>query len=170
MEFDKNKLIQKWSPIIDSLGVSGETKDWLGIYAQNQQDFSISGNSNNNSFPDIAFPLVKRVLATTIANGGWRKSKKQQLKETRINKLRKIKGKKPNVILPDDEYIDGLVAVQPLAAPIGQLFYMDFVYKSPSVQVRKNRKAKLQKLNNSIRINKIKYIDEILQKIIQENG
>lgn len=164
-----NPNLNKWSSILNSVGLSGNT--WLEQYTENQfiqnklgniPISSVTSATNYDPFPfsSFAFPLVKRVMTTTLA-GGWVKSKKQQLKENRINKLRKIKGLKPNIILPDDEYIDGLVAVQPLSAPVGQLFYMDFVYKSPSVQVRKNRKEKLIKIE---RISKIKYIEKLLKK------
>lgn len=71
-----------------------------------------------------------KISAKTIGGGGWTKSKKQQLKEDRINKLRKIQGLKPNVILENDKWEDGLIAVQPLSAPIPNLYYADFKYKS----------------------------------------
>ena len=159
-----NQALNKWSSSILNIS-SGQTD------CSNQFDNigNINSTTGSTDFSSFAFPLVKRIFGGTVVSGGWRKSKKQQLKETRINKLRKIKGKKPNVTLPDDEFVDGLVSVQPLSSPIGlQLFYTDYVYQSSSV--RKNRKTKLEKLNNSIRINKIKYIEEMLQKIIEENG
>ncbi len=60
-----------------------------------------------------------------------------------------------------------LVSVQPLSAPTGQLFCMDFVYKDPKKILKEQRKQKLQKL---LRKQKLKYIHELIQKIIQENG
>lgn len=175
MNFDKDKIAQKWSPILNSVGLSGNS--WLEEYCEKISSFDggiivDTGTTETSAFNwnQPLLPMVKRIHATTFGSGGWIKSKKQQLKENRINKLRKIKGEKPNVVLPEDQWIDGLVSVKPLSAPIGQLFYMDFKYKSSSAEVREKRKAKLEKLNNLIRINKIKYIEEILKKIIQENG
>ncbi len=108
-----------------------------------------ANTSNSNSFNTIQLPTVKRVMANTIGGGGWVKSKKQQLKEDRINKLRKLKGNKPNVKLEKDEYVEGLVSVQPLSAPIVQIFYADFKYETAE-EKRKERKDKLE------------YIDKIL--------
>jgi hypothetical protein len=108
-----------------------------------------ANTSNSNSFNTIQLPTVKRVMANTIGDGGWVKSKKQQLKEDRINKLRKLKGNKPNVKLEKDEYVEGLVSVQPLSAPIVQIFYADLKYETAE-EKRKERKDKLE------------YIDKIL--------
>ena len=71
-------------------------------------------------------PIAKRIAATTIANGGWRKSEKQQLREDRANKLLKIKGEEPNVVLENDEYVDGIIQVIPAYTPYSQLFYIDY--------------------------------------------
>ena len=51
------------------------------------------------------------------------KSKKQQLKEDRINKLRKLDGKEPNVVLPNDTY--------------GGLVYLDYIYGANSGNTQK---------------------------------
>lgn len=85
-------------------------------------------DSNSGPFDSINFPIVKKVFVSTLGSDGWVKSKKQQLKEDRINKLRQLQGEEPNVILPEDEYVEGLISVQPLSAPIGKLFYMDYKY------------------------------------------
>lgn len=151
MNINKDKIIEKWKALFES------QKNFNGTIPD-----SGSTPSDWNTF---SFPIIRKVEATTLAEGGWIKSKKQQLKESRINKLRKIVGKKPNVILPKDEFVHGLVSVQPLSAPTGQLFYMDFVYKGNSI--KQQRKEKLIRI---LRKEKMEYIDELIQKIIQENG
>ena len=169
---DKKKSLERWKPILDSLELSGDTKNWMEDYSTKLSNFCgpiDSGSTPTNSiynwdWSKPLLPIAMKIQATTLGSGGWIKSKKQQLKETRINKLRKIKGKKPNVVLPNDKFIDGLVAVQPMSMPTGQLFYMDFKY---GPNIKEQRKEKLEKLNKLSRIEKIKYIEEILQKIIQ---
>ena len=47
-----------------------------------------------------------------------------------------------------------------MSAPSGYLFYMDFKYENKYEQKRKERRNKLTKID---RINKIKYIEEILK-------
>ena len=128
-----------------------EKQDWYEYYTnryqqllQNQQIFQntlVSSGNSYNSFPSL-LPMAMRISASTLGSGGTEKSKKQQLKEDRINKLRKLDGKKPNVVLPDDVEIPGLVSVQPMSAPTGLLFHLDYKYKG----LREERVEKLKKI------------------------
>lgn len=118
---EKDKTIQKWSALGLTEGLTNQIDQLYGNQLSNNQTPSI------DSFEVIQFPTVKKISRTTIG-GGWVKSKKQQLKEDRINKLRKIKGLKPNVVLEKDQWVDGLVSVQPLSAPSLGLFYADIKY------------------------------------------
>ena len=146
MKFDKEKILEKWSAIFDTQkNFSGPIPD-SGITSSQPIDW--------NTF---SFPIVKQFQAITLAGGGWVKSKKQKLKETRINKLRKVIGKKPNVILPNDQFINGLVSVQPLSAPTGQFFYMNYKYGKSIKQQRK------EKLIRILRKEKMEYIDELIK-------
>lgn len=113
---------------------------------------------DNTSFDSIQFPIVKRVASATLAEGGWTKSKKQQLKEDRINKIRKLEGKKPNVELENDEFVHGLVSVQPISLPNVNLFYMDFKYEP---NIREKRRKKLKIID---RMQKLNYIKELFIK------
>lgn len=78
----------------------------------------------------LFFKNTLKISPKTIGGGCWIKTKKQQLKENRINKLRKIEGLKPNVILDNDEWEEGLISVKPLSTPISNLYYIDFKYNS----------------------------------------
>lgn len=86
-----------------------------------------------------------------------------------MNKLRQLKGEEPNVLLPNDEYIEGLVSVKPMSAPSGNLFYMNMSESKEEKRLRlkkekkEKRRKKLEHLNNLIRVDKIKYITEILK-------
>lgn len=164
------KISEKWKTILDSIGLTG--KSWFDEYANYQAeiDKNICGTIpidtgttlNSNSWNNFSFPVAMKVATHTIAGGGWEKSKKQILKENRINKLRKLQGKKDNIILPNDVYVDGLVSVKPLSAPTGILMYMDYIYgDTKQVKLRKYRKEKLIKID---RINKIKYINDLFEK------
>jgi len=119
-----------------------------GVIKDELSDCSVS------DFNNIAFPLVRRASAATLAMGGTRKSKIQQLKEDRINKLRKLNGEAPNIKLPDDVIIDGLVSVQPMTTPSLNLMYFDFKYDLDDSDDLKE-KVNVIKLNNK---KKLKYI------------
>ena len=154
---NKNKI--KWQSILNykKQKTTRLTQEELEELYKN---IPVNSSNTSNSFSSIQFPIVKRVMSTTLANGGWVKSKKQQLREDRINKIRKVQGQKPNVTLPNDEYVDGLVSVQPLSMPLGNIFYMDYKYQPNIKQIRKK---KLERLNKLVRINKLKDIGEILK-------
>ena len=153
-----DNYLKEWTKLVGRQ----KKKDSTEKLIDNLSNDILANDSSNNlsSYNSIAFPIVKKVLSATLAGGGWKKSKKQQLKENRINKLRKINGKKPNIVLPYDEYIDGLVSVQPLSAPLGTLFYMDYFYDT----IKTKRKKKLNNINKIFRKEKLKYIQEILSK------
>jgi len=63
-----------------------------------------------------------------------------------------------------------LVTVKPLSGPIGSMIYHNYYYETPEMIRKKKqqiRKKKIERLNNIIRKDKLEYIEEILQKIIE---
>jgi hypothetical protein len=155
-ELNKEEILKKWG---DAGFLEGLQSNNLNI---NRDDFdelfknTLAQQPNvPDPFQSIVFPMIRRVASATLAGGGTCKSKKQQQKEDRINKLRQLDGKEPNVILPDDDKYDGLVSVQPMSATSNQLFYVDYKYSTSQEILRDNRKKKLSELNKKT---KIKYI------------
>ena len=128
-EDEKEKLkedaINKWSKLGLLEGLDTIQKNCMDQKLVNEDEV----NTQNWDFPLL--PVAIRVAAHTIAGGGWQQSKKQKLKQDRLNKLRQLQGEEPNVVLPDDEFVDGLVSVQPLSTPSCNLLYMDFKYNTP---------------------------------------
>ena len=162
MKNKKKEIFEKWKPIIESNEEQSRTS-WFEKYTKQQISSSLGvpsslSGQNSSQFPSI-FPLVRKVAASTIAGGGTRKSKEQQLREDRLNKLRNLEGKKPNVTLPDDIEIPGLVSVKPLSAPSGQLLFIDYKYQD----IKKIRMKKLQE------IEKKQKISDILESLKQRN-
>ena len=158
-EEKKEEIVKKYQEKWSKSGLlSGLSENTQQLY-NNQLAFgegiiSESGVTNESSdFSLISFPTVRRVAAATIANGGWYKSDKQKLRESRANKLKVLKGEEPNVVLPDDIFVDGLVSVQPMAGlPIGQLMFLDFKYESKNESKERKQKIKyiLQKIIKKI--------------------
>jgi hypothetical protein len=64
-----------------------------------------------------------------------------------------------NIFIPTTWSSD-IISVRPSKLPIGKLFYMDYIYKTPQEYLRKERRKKLNRLN---RLLKLKYIDKILK-------
>ena len=151
MKIDKKKALEKWSSVIESLK-NNEKTGWFEQYSQNfGGNIPIySGETTSlsaNTFPSL-LPMAMKISAQTIGMGGTKKSKAQQLRENRLNKLRQIDGKDPNIVLPDDEKVPGLVSVQPLSAPTGQLLYVDFKYSD----IKKERRDKLEQIEKNQKI------------------
>ena len=148
----KEKTYDKWSKLGLLEGLDRRTTLTLEELEEKWKNQPIQTSSWDSSMPLL--PVSMRISAKTIGLGGWQQSKKQKLKQSRLNKLRKLNGEEPNVVLPDDEFVDGLLSVQPLSAPSPHLFYLDFKYKSKPKKFAKRPKKK--KIIN--RADKFKYI------------
>lgn len=145
---EKEKTIEKWSKLGLTDGLSGQ--------------YVASVDPATNTFDIIQFPMIRRVMSGTIAGGGTYKSEKQKLKESRLNKLRQLQGEEPNIILPDDIVVEGLVPVQPLSTPTGNLFYVDYKYGETEEEKRKKKQViRKEKLENLFGKDKIKYIGKL---------
>ncbi len=179
---DKEKTYEKWSKAGLLEGLDNNQKNWMDQILVNDRGFGEGEyqplDEENENKMDFSFPLLPmsmKVSAQTLAGGGWQQSKKQKQKQDRLNKLRKLQGDEPNVVLPDDEFVSGLVSVQPLSSPrISQLFYMDFKYDHtldqeivPKKRNKKHKaikrtkyksKLKSYKNKNTNRVDKFKYI------------
>ena len=116
---NNNESFKKWEQFLNNYGLN-------------------SGNTfKNTTVNDISnFGLTQTILPIAVHSFGvgyWRKSKRQQLREDRLNKILKIEGKEPNRILSNDEYVEGidnLVPVQSLSTPKITLIYSDYKYES----------------------------------------
>lgn len=145
---NKQKIIDKWAPVFDKMGISGDRKDWMSEYAEaheiNETDkgFSIYGMNTatqSNTFPSL-LPIAIRVAAQTISSGDPKLLEAAKSKVKAVNRERQIDSiidESEDKIVPfkieeTEEYKEylksDLVSVVPLSAPRGQLFYLDYVY------------------------------------------
>ncbi|NPV12792.1 MAG: hypothetical protein HPY57_13480 [Ignavibacteria bacterium] len=156
-ENQKKKVQDKWSVILDKLNVDEDKKEWLSEYAEMHQAQIFQDTGTTNSFPSL-LPIAKRIAAGTIALGFDYESDERIQRRKRILKLKRILSDSEfQDVVSKEEYEDiivekkdchnpGLVSVQPLSAPIGMLFYMDFIYESPEEKLRKQRNEKLKRI------------------------
>jgi len=169
----KEEVLQKWEPILNNLNIDENKKSWLSKYAKQHQlnENNLYNNlstlpqpqQSGNTFPPL-LPIVMRVSAKTIAGGGWNEESEERIsRRKRIQKLKRILDKKTfedvvskaeyDEIMEDKRvWEDGLVSVQPMSAPTGKLFYMDFKYgqeETPGMKaarIRKEREEKIKRI------------------------
>ena len=139
----KDDLMKKWSPIIDSMGVTGSKADWLSQYAQmlsNNESIEENtvGSDTTTEFPSL-LPMAMQVASKTIgmdlvnikplAGSGMSQEEvdrinnevKKENRDSKIDAL--IEGKEYKEMNPE-EHPDWK------PGPTGKLFYMDFKYGS----------------------------------------
>lgn len=143
----KKKALEKWSPIIESMGVTGSRANWMNKYASildgNLSTHTPSG-STQSTFEGALLPVAMQIASQTIGQHlvsvnpiGIGSDKLDQIKKEvkSINRDKKIdsviEGSDYKEMKVEDhpEYKDGL--------PSGNLFYMDFKYDSKKKKKKK---------------------------------
>lgn len=148
----KEDLLKKWSPIIESMGVTGSKADWMSEYAEmhsiNEQN-SMMGTQSSSQFPSL-LPLATKVASQTIGLdlvtvqpiGGNSRDEIDRIKaeikaENREGKIESVlenKEYKEKTIEDHPDYKDVL--------PKSELFYMDFKYGDHKKTRRSGKKHK----------------------------
>ena len=139
---NKDDIMKKWAPIIDSMGVTGSKADWFSQYAQmhsnNESKIEENTLASDTEFPSL-LPMAMQVASKTVgldlvsvlplASPGMSQEEVDRInneikKENRDGKIdaliegKDFKGMKP------EEHPDWK------PGPIGSLLYMDFKYGS----------------------------------------
>ena len=150
----KQKIVDKWAPVLDKIGVSGDRKDWMAEYAEshllNETDNGLTMYGKNTATQSSIFtsllPIAIRVAAQTISSGDPKLLEAAKSKVKAVNRERQIDSiidESEDKIVPfkieeTEEYKEylksDLVPVVPMSAPRGQLFYIDYVYEAPSLK------------------------------------
>lgn len=143
---EKDKIKNKWAPIIDSMGVTGSKADWLSEYAKKhtENESMLTTDSDNSDFPSL-LPIAMGVAARTIGQDIVGFASKEEIdsvknritQENRDGKIESIINDKPfseKKLEEDDEYKELMrKGVTPMSAPSGSLFYLDFQYGTASI-------------------------------------
>jgi hypothetical protein len=139
----KEDLLNKWAPILDKIGVTSSSANWLSEYAEMQAISDISSNNTSTidntstSFPTM-LPIVKRIFAKTV---GIDLVSVQPIGGISIDKLDEIKkevktenrDRKIDSIVDGKDFEEMKVEDHPdfkSDSPTGNLFYMDYKYDS----------------------------------------
>lgn len=106
MKPDKKKIVEKWKPIIDNLGVDSEDKkEWISQYAEMHQaseNLISSGNTVSEDFNLL--PISMKIASKTIGldlsaptgklfiDGETPDQKAERIRKEREKKLKRILG------------------------------------------------------------------------------
>jgi hypothetical protein len=142
--FSKEYLMNKWAPIIESIGVTGSKANWMAEYAQLHQDKQsirdekidsvLDESETTTNFPIL--PMAMKVASQTVGLdlvsvqpiGGNSQEEidriqaeiKAENREGKIESVLENKEYKEKTIKDHPDYKNGM--------PSSQLFYMDFKY------------------------------------------
>ena len=138
---NKEDIMKKWAPILDSMGVTGSKAEWMSEYVEIHSNNEVEKNTlstekTSNDFPNL-LPIAMKVSAKTVAldivgvqpmnsPGGTSEEKMRRIKaEVKAeNRERKI-----NNVLEDEEYKEmDITEHEDYNGPVGNLFYLDYSY------------------------------------------
>jgi hypothetical protein len=151
---NKEDIMKKWAPILDSMGVTGSKSQCMSEYAEIHSNNEVEKNTlstetTSNDFPSI-FPMAKKIVAKTIgldlvsvqpmnSPGGTSEETMRRIKDEvkAENRQRKIDN-----LLEGEEYKEmNITEHEDYNGPNGSLLYMDFVY-GDSTEIRKKELKK----------------------------
>jgi hypothetical protein len=138
---NKEDIMKKWAPILDSMGVTGSKAEWMSEYVEMHSNNEVEKNTlstekTSNDFPNL-LPMAMKVSAKTIgldivgvqpmnSPGGTSEETMERIKaEVKAeNRERKI-----NNVLEDEEYKEmDITEHEDYNGPVGNLFYLDYSY------------------------------------------
>ena len=156
----KEELLQKWAPIIDSMGVTGSKADWMSQYVEMHSinENQISSTQSTSNFPTL-LPIAKRVFSKTVGldlvsvNPIGVGNSSDELKEIRSDIKIENRDRKIDSITEGKDFDEMKVEDHPKykeqQMPKGNLFYLDYKYDSvvSSKPHKKTRRSKKKKGN-----------------------
>ena len=155
MTQSKQDIFNKWKPIMDSMDISEDRKEWLSQYTnQHQQhESNLTGFPTSKStttastiqdFGSQLLPISMKIAAQTIGQnlvsvvpmGGGNTGEEMRKIDAEIKQ--ENRDGKIDSIIENKEYVEKEREDHPDykkgEGPIGQLFYMDYVYGGVATQ------------------------------------
>ena len=149
---EKDKIKNKWAPILNSMGVTGSKADWMSEYAnlhidkQNDRDKKIDNLLNNNldtsEFPSI-LPIAMRVASKTIGHDLVTVQPLESINHQEMDRIKnEVKAenreRKIDALTENKEFEEMKVEDHPdykISGPSGQLFYLDYQYGTGTASI-----------------------------------
>lgn len=125
----KEDILKKWSPIIESMGVTGSKVDWMSQYVE------MHSNNENNIQTTLESQTLFLDLVSVMPLGGG--NTYDQLED--IKKDVKIENRDRIIesFIDDKEYKEMSIEDHPdyikPKGPSGQLFHMDYIYGGSTI-------------------------------------
>lgn len=137
---NKEDLIKKWAPILNSMGMTGSKAEWMSEYVEMHSNNEVEKNTSteytSNDFPSL-LPMAKKIVAKTVgldivavkpmsspgvpSEETMRRIKAEVKAENRERKI--------NNVLEDEEYKEmDITEHLDYNGPVGNLFYLDYSY------------------------------------------
>ncbi len=147
MTQSKQDIFDKWSPIIESMGVTGSRANWMSQYIQNHEESERSSwygtipaqtSQTTPTFENNILPMAMRVAAQTIGldlvsvvpMGGGNNG--EELNKIDAEIKQENRDGKIDAIVEGSDYVEKTREDHPDyrkgEGPKGQLFYMDYSY------------------------------------------
>jgi len=132
----KKKALDKWKPILDSVGVTGSKADWLSQYASAQTANEDFINQPTKEFPSI-LPMVMKIAAQTIGMdlvsvqpmSGPGGTSKEEMDRIKAEIKAENRDSKIDSVIEGSEYVEKKVEDHPdYNGPSSGLFYLDYTY------------------------------------------
>lgn len=154
----KEDIIKKWAPILENIGLTGSKDDWLSEYHETHSKNEID-NYKSKEFLSL-LPISMKVAAKTIGqdlvsvlpmSGSVGMSKEEREKIEAEIKQKNRDGKIDSLIV-GTEYKEEKVEQHPdyKSGSSDQLFYMDYVYNSPTRKKTRRAGKKNKKKNGNL--------------------
>lgn len=157
---NKEDIMKKWAPILESMGMTGSQLDNLSQLAENQSN-QILEETKSEEFPSL-FPIAMKIAVQTISQdlvsvqpmsgpGGMSKEERERI-EAEIKQ--KNRDGKIDSLIEGTEYKEEKVEKHPdYKSGVDQLLYMDYTYNSTRILIpthKKTRRSKKKKSNGGI--------------------
>ena len=156
---NKEDIIKKWSPILDSIGVTGSKAQWMSEYAEMHSNNEVEKNTlstekTSNDFPSL-LPIAMKVCAKTIGLDLVDVKPMNSPSGTSEETMRRIKAevkaenrqRKIDNLLEGEEYKEmDITEHEDYNGPNGSLLYMDFVYGVSTQSNKSTSEMNIKKL------------------------
>jgi hypothetical protein len=145
---DKEKLMKKWAPILDSMGVTGSKANWMAEYAQLHQnkeskrderidsilENTLATEHTSMEFPSF-LPIAMRVASKTIGQDivsvkPMDFNSEEELERIKNEVKQENRDRKIDSLVEGGDFEEMNVEEHPdyKSGPTGKLFYLDYQY------------------------------------------